>query len=53
LPVAGDSSPSALGSALGRQMPFWDRSIDLAVLTHPDAGHITALPEVLDRFGRE
>jgi len=31
-------------------MPFWDRSIDLVILTHPDADHITGLPEVLDRY---
>ena len=48
--VDGGPSPAALASALGRQMPFWDRSIDLVILTHPDADHITGLPEVLDRY---
>lgn len=37
-------------SHLGKLMPFFDRSIDLIVLTHSDADHITALPEVLRRF---
>jgi competence protein ComEC len=31
-------------------MPFWDRSIDLLVMTHPDADHITGLVEVLARY---
>jgi competence protein ComEC len=48
--VDGGPSPAALTSALGREMPFWDRSIDRLVMTHPDADHITGLVEVLDRF---
>jgi competence protein ComEC len=35
---------------LGTHMPFFDRTIDLLVLSHPDADHITALPEVLKRY---
>jgi competence protein ComEC len=31
-------------------MPFWDRSLDLIVMTHPDADHITGLAEVLGRY---
>jgi competence protein ComEC len=48
--VDGGPSPSALTSALGQQMPFWDRSLDLLVMTHPDADHITGLAEVLNRY---
>jgi competence protein ComEC len=48
--VDGGPSPAALTSALGKQMPFWDRSIDLLVMTHPDADHITGLVDALDRF---
>jgi competence protein ComEC len=48
--VDGGPSPSALTSALGHEMPFWDRSLDLVVMTHPDADHITGLVEVLDRY---
>jgi competence protein ComEC len=40
----------AVTSALGKEMPFWDRSIDLVVLTHADSDHITGLAEVLKRF---
>lgn len=35
---------------LGKHMPFFDRTIELAILTHPDSDHITALPEVLKRY---
>mgnify|MGYP001619544675 CR=1 FL=1 len=35
---------------LGRVMPFNDRSIDLVVLTHPDADHINGLIKVLERY---
>jgi competence protein ComEC len=48
--IDGGPSPSALTSALGRQMPFWDRSLDLVVMTHPDADHVTGLAEVLERY---
>jgi competence protein ComEC len=48
--VDGGPSPAALTSALGHEMPFWDRSLDLVVMTHPDADHITGLAEVLHRF---
>ncbi|MEK7208808.1 MAG: ComEC/Rec2 family competence protein [Patescibacteria group bacterium] len=36
--------------ALGPLMPFYDRSIDLIVATHPDADHIGGFPEVLKRY---
>ena len=31
-------------------MPFWDRSLDLIVLTHPDADHLNGLVSVLERY---
>jgi competence protein ComEC len=31
-------------------MPFWDRTIELVILTHPDQDHFTGLVEVLNRF---
>src|SRR3989338_1380910 len=35
---------------LGKTMPFYDKDIDLVVMTHSDADHITGLIEVLDRY---
>jgi len=37
-------------SCLSRHMPFWDRSIDLALLTHPQKDHLTGLIAVLERY---
>jgi competence protein ComEC len=48
--VDGGPGSSALTSALGQRMPFWDRSIDLVVLTHADTDHISGLVEVLQRY---
>ena len=36
--------------ALGRRMPFWDRSLDLVVLTHADNDHLAGLIETLRRY---
>ena len=35
---------------LSMVMPFWDRSIDLIVNTHPHADHLTGLIDVLRRY---
>lgn len=47
--VDGGSGRSVL-RALGEVMPFYDRSLDVVIATHPDADHIGGLPFVLDRF---
>ncbi|MFA5737071.1 MAG: MBL fold metallo-hydrolase [Candidatus Paceibacterota bacterium] len=36
--------------ALGQTIPFFDRSIDLIIATHPDLDHIGGLSDVFDRF---
>ncbi|HET89182.1 MAG TPA: DNA internalization-related competence protein ComEC/Rec2 [Chloroflexi bacterium] len=48
--VDGGPVEATLLSQLGRQMPFWDRSLDLVVLTHPDSDHINGLVPVLERY---
>lgn len=35
---------------LGSFMPFFDRTIDMLVLTHPDTDHLTALPNIVQRY---
>ena len=35
---------------LGKYLPFYDRQIDLMVLTHPDSDHLVGLVEVLNRY---
>ena len=32
------------------ELPFWDKTLDLVILTHPDADHITGLVSVLEQF---
>jgi competence protein ComEC len=48
--VDGGPSPQAIGLELGKQMPYWDRTIDLLVLTHPHSDHMTGLVEVIQRY---
>ncbi len=48
--VDGGPSPQAITVGLGDRMPFWDRTIDLVVLTHPDQDHLAGLVEVLRRY---
>jgi len=46
-----DGGPNAVVlEKLGQQMDFWDRYLDLVVLTHPDADHLTGLLEVVKNF---
>jgi len=46
-----DGGPdNSILSCLGKQMPFWDRKIELMVLTHGDSDHVTGLIEVLRRY---
>ncbi|MDP3778643.1 MAG: MBL fold metallo-hydrolase [bacterium] len=46
-----DGGPSnAILSKLGDAMPFWDRTIDLVVLTHPHADHVDGLIDVMKRY---
>jgi len=47
--IDGGPDNSALVEA-GRHMSFFDRSIDLLVLTHPDLDHLAAFPEFLERY---
>jgi len=48
--IDGGPSPEAITNELGERLPFWSRSIDLVVLTHPHNDHITGLVEVLRRY---
>jgi len=37
-------------SCLSENMPFWDRTIDLIILTHPEHDHMAGLMEVLKSY---
>lgn len=46
-----DGGPdNAVLDQLGRVMPFFDRSLDVVVLTHPDSDHVTGLVAVVRRY---
>ena len=47
--VDGGGDNSVL-SCLGRSLPFWDRKLELMVLSHGESDHITGLVEVLRRY---
>lgn len=46
-----DGGPDlSLLERLGEELPFFERSIDLLILTHQDSDHITAFPALLERY---
>lgn len=45
---AGPTRQIAYG--LGERMPFWDRTIEHLIITHPHADHYFGLPAVLSRY---
>jgi len=46
-----DGGPSsAVLAELGESMPPMDRTLDLLILTHPDADHVTGIVEVMRRY---
>ncbi len=46
-----DTGPDAsVVACLARHMPFWERTIDLAILTHPHSDHFMGLYHMLDRY---
>ncbi|MDD5738451.1 MAG: MBL fold metallo-hydrolase [Candidatus Pacebacteria bacterium] len=46
-----DGGPSSkVVEKLGQEMPFWDKTIDLVILTHPDYDHLRGLLDVLDNY---
>ena len=48
--IDGGPSPQAISLELSRKLPFWDRTIDLVVVTQPQADHITGLVAVLQNY---
>lgn len=46
-----DGGPSTkIIQKLGKELSFFDRGIELLILTHPHADHLSGLPEVLKRY---
>lgn len=47
--IDGGANKSVLRQ-LSKVMPFYDRSIDVVIATHPDKDHIGGLPDVLQKY---
>ncbi len=48
--IDGGAHQRLLLEKLGRYMPFWDRTVDVMIATHPDADHIAAQIGVFDTY---
>ena len=47
--IDGGPDSTVLGK-LNNLLPFWDREIDLVILTHPEKDHMAGLLDVLQRY---
>ncbi len=47
--VDGGPDDKMLG-CLGKHMPFWDRAIDIVLMTHPQKDHMQGLISVFERY---
>jgi len=46
-----DGGPSdQVIAQLSKRMPFWDRTIEALMLTHPDADHVSGFVDILKRY---
>ncbi|MGC9468163.1 MAG: ComEC/Rec2 family competence protein [Anaerolineae bacterium] len=48
--IDGGRDPRQTLSAISKEMPFWDRSLDLVILTSPDPSRLDGLVPVLERY---
>ena len=49
--IVVDGGPGTkIVDCLGQKMPFWDRTIEMVVLTHPQKDHLEGLLSVLSRY---
>ncbi len=48
--VDGGASGLVLAERLGEELPVWERSVDVAMLTHPQEDHVGGLIELLKRY---
>jgi len=47
--VDGGPDGAVVERELGEALPFWDRGLDMVLLTHPDSDHLTGLLSVVER----
>lgn len=51
--IDGGPGPQSVVLELGNQMPFWDKTIDMVILTHPHHDHLSGLTGVLESYSVE
>ena len=48
--IDGGPNPDTVCQQLGKRLPFWDKSLDMVVLTHSDDDHLVGLMGVLRHY---
>lgn len=48
--IDGGRTGKDLLARVGRQMPFWDRTVEIIIATHPDADHIGGFAALLSAY---
>ena len=48
--VDGGPDGQVIEQELGEALPFWDRKLDMVLLTHPDSDHLSGLLSVVERY---
>ena len=48
--IDGGSDATSLGQALTQQLPPWQHTLDVVILTSPRADHITGLQDIVTRY---
>ncbi len=51
--VDGGPDGQVIEQELGEALPFWDRKLDMVLLTHPDSDHLSGLLSVVERYDVE
>lgn len=48
--IDGGLDATSLGQALDARLPFWQRSLDVVLLTTPKSDHLTGLQDIVTRY---
>ena len=48
--IDGGPDPVLMSAHLGRKLAFWERRIDMIIVTHQDADHLAGLVPLVDRY---
>ncbi|MBM4177395.1 MBL fold metallo-hydrolase [Candidatus Gribaldobacteria bacterium] len=48
--IDGGPNKNLVLEKLAQRMPFWDKTIDLVILTHPDNDHLRGILSVLEKY---